>query len=576
MVGGVRPVLTASRRHALARGALCLLGLGLAACAEDAPTPPPPSEGNGTGGTGTTMPGVTLSVRVMALDDGAAVDPLNLAAGQAVALVVTSKPAVARTVRFALLGDALDASLSATDVETKSLSGSGQVVLTAPSEPKAFGVRVTTTDAEPYYLSAAVPSTGVARILANPKYSGGRGITSWTATAWENTTCGDLSGAPPPDSDNVVTSPTFPLPLEVRAGVPLALVVRGGHYVWGCRTVDAAVEGAGPVLDVKLADVPLRLDRSSLRFTLGLAPKEPFLKALAPIQRALIDALDGGGGTDGGTLPGDATPPPDDVTALLDAMQATLRDPSAFRSTRKAEQWDSYVRTALGGGAALGNALGSFVSAGLDAFDTTAAFVGDLTSVPSTTAPDVTLATVFGLSAQPASFTATGSSSWKAQPDDSVLVGFALTFEPGALLLEAATRAALAENTSATDLADAASDALPCKTVAQTLVDHGETATHSTDGCDFACTQALCEKGVRALVGRAEGTTVGSATLTLGLEGTGGFDDAANLTLLNGTWLGELALPPAEAASAGAGTAEPEPVRLEGNFLASTRNAVKN
>lgn len=566
MLGGARPFRSPSLKRATGHGALCVLVLGLAACAEDAPKRTPPGDGNETGGTGATpgMPGVTLSVRVMALEDGGAVDPLNLAASQAVALVVTSKPAVARTVRFALLGDALDASLSATDVETKSLSGSGQVVLTAPSEPKAFGVRVTTADADPYYLSVAVPSTGLARILANPKYSGGRGITSWTATAWTNTTCADLSGAPPADSDNVVTSPTFPLPLDVQAGVPLALVVRGGHYAWGCRTVDAAVEGAEPILDVKLADVPIKLDQSSLRFTLELTPKEPFVKALAPAQGAIVDALDSGG-EDG-----------DDVTALLDAMQATLEDSSAYRSTRKAEQWDSYVRRALGSGNALGNALGSFVAAGLDAFDTNAAFVGDFASVPNTAAPDVGMKSVFGLSASRASFTPTGTSTWKAQPDDSVLVGFGLTFDPIALLLEAATRAALAENTAATDLADALSQALPCKTVAQTLVDHGETATHSTDGCNLACTQALCEKGVRTLVSHTLDASVGSATLTLGLEGTGGLDDNANLTLLNGTWLGALTLPQAEASGRDAAAAEPESVRLEGNFLASTRDPAKN
>jgi len=542
--------------------AVSVLLLGLSTCSTHGS--PPSLEGDGSEGGGTGDPphmaDVTLSVRVMALDNSGPVDPLKLSAGQSVALVVSSKPAVAHNVRFALLGDALDAALSATDVPTNSLSGSGQVVLTAPTEPKAFGVRVTTEDAEPFYLAAAVPSTGAARILLRAQYGGERGVTSWTATAWENTTCADLRGAPPADSDNVVTSSTFPVPLDVQAGVKLAVVLRGGHYVWGCRTVDAAVEGAFPVLDVTLADVPIKLEQSALRFTLELSPKEPLVNALAPLEGALAGALVGG--------------TTDDVKALLDAMQGTLRDASAFRSTRKAEQWDSYLRTALGGGSgALRAVLGRFVEAGLDALDGKAALVGDVVSVPSSTTPAVSLESAFGLSARRASFGVTGASTWDAQADDSVLVGFGLSFDPLALLVEAATHAALTENTFAVDLADAMSEALPCKTVAQTLVDHGESATHSTDGCDLACTQTLCEKGVRVLVGRATDASLGSATLALGLEGTGGIDDAANLTLLNGSWLGELEMPPLEEPAADAAPPSAEPVRLEGNFLATALGA---
>src|SRR5690349_3335459 len=138
MVGGARSARTPSRAGVTAVAGVCLVLASLAGCAEGVSPPPPGDDSNETGGTGGTqgMAAVTLSVRVASLVDGSPVDPLNLVAGQAVALVVTSKPAVARTVRFALVGDALDASLSTIDVETKSLTGSGQVILTAPTEPK--------------------------------------------------------------------------------------------------------------------------------------------------------------------------------------------------------------------------------------------------------------------------------------------------------------------------------------------------------------------------------------------------------------------------------------------------------
>ena len=69
------------------------------------------------------------------------------------------------------------------------------------------------------------------------------------------------------------------------------------------------------------------------------------------------------------------------------------------------------------------------------------------------------------------------------------------------------------------------------------------------------------------LVERVADASLGSAAHELGLEGTGGIDDDANLTLLNGSWLGELTVP--AAAEPTEEDAAPAPVRLKGNFLAS-------
>jgi len=198
-------------------------------------------------------------MRAVSLEDGRPVDAEQLAPLETVKLVATAKPSGERTLRFALVDDALDAVLSETNVSTSPLDGVAETILTAPSGPTDFRVRVTTSDADAYYLRVVVPSTGIAKLQVNLGYEGRRTIAEYTATAWENATCDDLAGAPPDDGQVTVASATWPLALEVTAGVPLAVIVRAGRYIWGCTSVDAATEGVANEVRVVLTDVPTPL-----------------------------------------------------------------------------------------------------------------------------------------------------------------------------------------------------------------------------------------------------------------------------------------------------------------------------
>ena len=517
------------------------LGAVLAACAALACTaggaaPAGPDEGErdaggGGEGGGTDAPAVTIALRAVSLADGLNVDPLKLAPSESVGLVATVKPATMRELRFALVGDPFDAILKSSTATTSGLTGIAQNTLTAPSVPKSFSVRVTTAGADPLFFPVAVPSTGVTDLGVTPSYDGLRTITQYTATAWANTTCADLIGAPPDDGLAVTTADTFPVDLEVPAGVKLAVILRVGKYIWGCTTQDAAAEGAVTPVVVELTDVPIKLERSQIRFTLALERATPFTDALAPTRDALVAAL-----------AGDAT---DDVEALLDAMQAALEEPSAYDSTRRAETWDSELRATLPNAAEL--VRGPFrdlLTNGIDALSFDQTIVGALQGAGVGVAPALTLESVLGMTPEVSTFSGTGNTVWSTQADDTVLVGMSLEFDAGGLLLGAATDPALGDAPLAADLGDALALAVPCKALAAALVAHGESANHAFDGCDEGCTEQLCRAGVATLYARAAKPAESLATLDIALTGAGGVGLEANLTALSGNWLGKLAIPP--------------------------------
>jgi hypothetical protein len=196
-------------------------------------------------------------------------------------------------------------------------------------------------------------------------------------------------------------------------------------------------------------------------------------------------------------------------------------------------------------------------------FDETLSF--DLaSSADEGSPPTLSLVSALGLSAQASTFVTTGQASWRAQADDTVLVGADLGFDPNGLLLGVALEPALREFSDATDVRTALGLAW-CPLVAQTLIAHGEASKQSLAGCNEKCTNALCKTGVTALFARASAPAPEPATLALALTGPGGVDDNANLVSLGGTWLGKLTMP---APSTSSSSEPPPPIGLKGEAKA--------
>ena len=511
------------------------LALDLGACSESATADTGGTGGTTSAGTGGTAGGAgltfSLSLGLVSPDYLTPLDPMSLTPSEVANVVVTAYPPGAHDVRFALLGTPLDAVLSATTVSTDESSGTNTVMLTAPSTPSSFSVRALASGATAATLDLAVEETNMASLSIKPSYAGERALRGYVASATPNTPCTDLMGSPPPDgSISAPASDIWPIALDVPTGQKLAVVLRAEEFAWGCTTLNNALEGVTNQVEVVMANVPMKLDSSNVRFTLDLDSSDAFDTAFASSE-ATVTA----------SLLGDAT---DDVEALLDAMGDLASDPNAYASARTAGDWDTAVRTALGGGGgeALRAPLTRWIDAGLPASGDTDGIVGTLTGSGDGAAPKVALESAFGLDAASAGFTQTGTASWNASADDSVVIGFSMSVAPATFLLAGATAPALAAVTGATDLASALAGAVPCSLVADTLAALGSKSSRALPDCgkDSACAQQMCENAVSALVTQALASDTAPASLDVALTASGSVGDSAELTSFTGQWLGRL------------------------------------
>lgn len=529
------------------------LAFGLGACAANGAV----GDDTGAGASGGTGHGgmagaagftFTLGLDIKSAVDDHTLDPVDLTPGEAANLVVTSSPPAMHTVRFALLGDPLDAVLGTTDADTDPDTGMTTVGLTTPSTPTGFSVRASSNGAAPFTLDLAVKETNMATLSVKPSYPGERVLSGYVASATPDETCADLAGGSPPD-DGPLSAPstdTWPIALEVPTGVKLAVLLRAEKFAWGCTTLNDASEGMPNVVEVLMANVSMKLDSSNVGFELDLDSFDDFDQALSGPTDAITSAL-----------VGSAT---DDVEALLDAMGKGSNDARAFADARNSKAWDDALRTALGSNAAsvLRGPLGRWIQAGMAAFPTSGGLTGTITGSAGG-APSISLGKVFGLAASRSGFAPSGTASWEAGADDRIVLGMSMKVNPTAFLLAEALAAASDEVAGAPSLAVALSDSVPCSTVATTLVAAGVSRNHSTAECDAACTEQLCVDAVQTLTDAFDGLDAdgGTSALDVALTASGTVGATAELANFSGRWLGHFTTPDGSSSLTGAATSTP-------------------
>ncbi len=279
----------------------------LAGCAENAVVDPPPP-----------ALGANLSW------EGAS--PLLAEARAPESLSVRVSPSASYHVRFGLLGDSLDAWLSATETYT-SETGEGTVILSAPSLPTTFRVVATLDDGTGASLDVVVTESATGSVQVAPKYSGQREVTDWDATVVVGGTCAALltEGAPPGALHATSDATASPVVAGVPLGSAFAVAARWGSAVWGCEEFEGLTADVSTVT-VSVADQPLDLIEAQFGVACELDPvaSGEFVSAAGA---ALLEALFPRG-----------LPP---ATRLLDAMVALAPDPQALQVVRTANAWDS-------------------------------------------------------------------------------------------------------------------------------------------------------------------------------------------------------------------------------------------
>jgi hypothetical protein len=474
--------------------------------------------------------------------------PQSLVARASTTLQVQVEPAGFYQVRFDLPssgGDPLDAVLDRSETSTDA-TGLASVGLTAPSSTSSFEVRASVLG-KSTSLRIDVTDGGIATLRVEPSYQPGypsalRNITTWIATAHIGQSCADVPGIP--FADGKLKAPPAakseaPLFAEVPAGVRLAVALRSGHYVGGCTSVETLVPGPPErpeVVKVVVLNRPIDLTASSLAFSLDVpAPEQTWSTMLTQAADRVLTAIS----------------KTDDVDALLDAMRdASGTAVQAFSTARDSEGWDAALRGRWGqrSASALRDIVGGWLTAGGQTFATAPhTFTGLLTPLAESEGADakstatLALRTVAGLDAKTAGFIADGVVSWSASADDNVVLGTNLYFVRSQLAEAIAESALLGEDASADGAPERLSEALDCEGIAGALAALGTDAVEAYAGCDATCLEDACQSALGALWRRG-GNVDGADFSRLSLTATGRayVGDAAELTGLTGTWIGEL------------------------------------
>jgi hypothetical protein len=515
--------------------------LALAGCSTSMAADSFGDDGVPTGGTGGSG-GATLSLTFSDVGELVVVDP-----GEVKTLTVVVSPAEpAQTVRFALIdgpGSVEDAALEPNQNEvTTDAEGRASVTLTAPTVPTSFDVRARVGTIQTT-LTIEVSAMGAEMLVVEPSYAGERQVTEWVAEVYddEETTCAALDG-----NEEMVPVRSVTVPYGDRieiadapVGKKLAVTLRAGYFLSGCSDVEAIVEGQPSNVLVTVTNRPIQFEQSSVRLELGLLDMEAELDlAMQPVIDAVRDAVLGTASSD--------------TEALLDAMQEEASESAVcgnngFTSARNTYAWDSELTAAFGAQSAtrFRDDLGGWLAAGVSSLATDDTFVGTLSAEPGVVGQaNLVLSSVAGFRPGDAGFDRSVSATWTADASDNVVVGTTLRFNPSALLVLAALAPARMDEPGATSLAGALSlRAGRCDTIATTLTARGQVPGQSCAACALDCTRELCEGGIARLVARASAALdadADRASLRIAATGLAVVGEQAELTSLDGSWLGAL------------------------------------
>lgn len=528
----------AGLRASAALAALCGLcaTLGVACGSDDAEAdgavaldPPPPAAPPEAAATGAAF----------------AVASLVMAPGEAREITLRIEPPGRHRVRFALLGDALDASLDRTEVDTDE-TGRATVGITAPTNATSaeFRVRASVGSDVAAELAIAVTSSATGTLTVSPVYTGARSVKFWVASAHPATSCADLTGTPPADGE-IVDEAAFgydPV-LAVPAGRALAVTLRGEEKLTGCLEVPPLAAHELATVSVPLSDVPLRMAGVKLEVKLELSSLVPTWRvvlepAVAALSSALLGASD------------------DDLDALLDAMvevAPTRASDADFALARSSGGWDGALYShaeRLGGERLLRDAVEGWLTKGATELEKSATLVGKVIPVAGVTGKaDFVAATFAGRGADEAGLPASALVSWQSEPGDRLLLGMRVSWTPAGPLLWLGTSAALADHPTAASVPQALAKVVDCTALGADL---RVRALGAMGTCDANCTADVCVLALAELWDRAANDAEPvAAELELSATAAAEVDARARPVACAGTWTGRVAVGDATATGSG-------------------------
>jgi len=445
---------------------------------------------------------------------------LALTPGDIADIAVVGKPAAPYAISFLLAGESYDASLDQPNV-VASDAGLGETRLRAPNRSASFVVRAKIKDGPSADLAVAVSDQGFGALDIKPIYTGNRDPREWVASVVAGTTCAQFeSGLPadPPGALKAAAEPDDPLVVPVApVGINLAILVRGGHYTWGCVNEADLVANSTTTVEVPITNVPIDFSDTALDVDMSFAPDPTEWDTLLESQHALLlNAF----------FNANPMAPAD---ALLTAMAPLSCDSTAFNEAQSNNSWVSEIENHLSTYSVdIEQALADFAQAGLGSqppqirgtVETLADELGfatfTLTSIGSAT-PEV-----LGV---PSDYQV----SIEVDSDDTARVGGTLFWLPSRYIANAIGEAALAQNSQHTEMSVALADIVMCQQLALT----------NAPSCDVIadlCKSALAAMWQDARDASAPASQFGEIPFVA--SGASTFDDYAKLTGFEGNWIG--------------------------------------
>jgi len=438
-------------------------------------------------------------------------------------LVVQVQPPGFHSVSFSLMANpsdtAFDGFLEAANVVTDE-TGQARNQLQAPTSSAVFVVRASVSDTVFTTRTVSVSTEGFATLVAIPAYTGARSIGSWSAVASLGVTCSDLEsmweeGALEAEGDeDMVTLPGVPV------GSPVALVLRAGHYIGGCVSVSDLSAGEVRELEVAVTDRPLQLTGTSLELSLDVEERtESFVALLgeAAVRGATDYAM--GHGEDADVLFADC------AEAIEDEA-----DREAFNGLAETYGYADIVRAHLSAQTALRDVVQAELVEAATHVDGPSVWM--VTAELDGTSSTLVLSSAAGVPAAVSGFLGSAVLSVGREPNDLLVLGADLEFQPTRWL------AAIAKRSNDQDPLDLLLEAADCTALAEAWIQAAGGELYP--GCDEECAVELCEDGLQLGWDRARETAKDLTTLRIGISGEARIDDEATPIGLTGDWVGSI------------------------------------
>lgn len=468
---------------------------------------------------------------------------LELAPSELRTLHLKTKPGA--IVRLLLIGESGDGSLDRGEVAAGD-DGAASVVLKAPSKPGAFHVLASVGENASADLAIAVSELGFARVQVKPTYSGIRDVVEWSASVSVGVDCAAALSAYPGDPVGSLkaksSADAFPEIASVPVGPKLAIVAHSGAIIWGCVEGKLDMPNTETTSTLEVTDVPLSLGAAKLDLALAFAPTSVEYGLLVQTASAHLVAA--------------AFPVASESASLLDAMRDlcpsdALVDFDEHRASVGLDASVDAILAAHSGRAAMEDWVGLVLDGSptgpAPELSISGALVGN---AENPLAPSFRIDALGPVSGVVAGAPSELALSWKGEPSDTIVAGGTIVFSPTRFVGALLSTESVAADPSAADGGDALANAMDCASIA--------TIT-AFNGCDEACSEALCRTAVATMWQRGLAADDGLGALDVAVSGTAKVDESAVPIAVAGSWVGSMAAPGASCALGGPAVATTPP-----------------